>query len=478
MGLLAAGCRPAQTPPPQIASVTAATVEAMHGTGAPTVRYFGTVRPHRQVDLAFRVSGYVRALLSVRDATGETRPVQAGDRVSAGAVLARVGSADYQAQSNAAGAAANTARAQAAQALAKLAQARAAHRQSAEGVDEARAALLAVQSQRAQAASGVGQAQAGVSDAEAGVTLAQSNWETTDDLYRSGSATRPQEDAAKAALASAAAKLAAARQAQRTAQGRVAEASGQIAVCRARIRQAQSGADAGEAAISEAGAAVRAAQAQVAQADAVLAAQRVPVAETVLRAPLTGVVLARRVEIGSLVAPGAPAFVLADLARLNIVFGLPEGAASDMRVGRHVGVTVGSDPLQTGTVTEIAPTADEKTRLFDVQVSVPNAGGTAKIGTTATLDVAEAGQQDASLVAPISALTQSPNQPSAASVMLITQDGGHLTVRRRDVELGATFGDKIVVRGLSRGARIVADAPGLLSDGEPVVIATPEAGGS
>lgn len=444
-----------------------------------SVRYFGTVRPHRQVDLAFRVSGYVQALLSVRDETGETRPVQAGDTVTAGTVLARLQSADYRAQSDAAGAAVRTARAQAAQAAGRVSQARAARRQSVESVSEARAALQAAQAQYTQAVSSVGQYEAGVSEAQANVTQARSNWERTDDLYHSRSATKPQDEDARANLDTATAKLLAVRQARAVARGRVAEANAQINVCKARIRQAQAGTAASAAAVSEASAAVQAAQAQAAQAEALRAAQRVPVAETVLRAPLTGVVLARRVEIGSLVGPGSAAYSIADTARLNIVFAIPEQEAGHLRLGQRVSLTVGAqgDVPLIGIVTEIAPTANEKTRVFDVQVTIPNPHRAAKVGMTAALEIAQGVRESTTLVAPISAISQSRDQPSGASVMVITQEGGRLTARRRDVELGPSDGDKIVVRGVRRGTRIVASAPGLLYDGEPVRIVPSDAGG-
>ncbi len=73
-------------------------------TDAPSTRYSGVIAPATQVDLAFRVGGYVQTLLQVKDGA-ITRPVQEGDVVKKGAVLATLRQADYLQRSAAANAA-------------------------------------------------------------------------------------------------------------------------------------------------------------------------------------------------------------------------------------------------------------------------------------------------------------------------------------------------------------------------------------
>ena len=51
--------------------VIAASLESAAPGSVDSGTYSGTVKPHRQVDLAFRVSGYVKDLLNVRDASGD-----------------------------------------------------------------------------------------------------------------------------------------------------------------------------------------------------------------------------------------------------------------------------------------------------------------------------------------------------------------------------------------------------------------------
>ncbi len=61
-------------------------------------RYSASVLPNRQVNLVFRVNGFVESIYQVRGADGRLRSVDIGDVVKAGAVLARVRSKDYELQ--------------------------------------------------------------------------------------------------------------------------------------------------------------------------------------------------------------------------------------------------------------------------------------------------------------------------------------------------------------------------------------------
>src|SRR5262249_49396800 len=96
----------------------------------PPMTYSAIIAPNAQVDVAFRVSGYVVSLDQARAADGHVRPLEPGDEVTAGAVLARIRTADYQAVEekargvrDEANAGVSAARAQAAEADAALAQA-------------------------------------------------------------------------------------------------------------------------------------------------------------------------------------------------------------------------------------------------------------------------------------------------------------------------------------------------------------------
>src|SRR5262249_8537797 len=80
------------------------------------------------------------------------------------------------------------------------------------------------------------------------------------------------------------------------------------------------------------------ARAQVANATARTGEVGVSLDDTVLRAPMDGVVLARQVEGGSLVSPGQPAITVADMRTVKAVFGAPQSLVERIHVGSSVQV--------------------------------------------------------------------------------------------------------------------------------------------
>src|ERR1044072_476452 len=64
------------------------------------VRYSGSIKPAAQVEVAFKVSGYIDDIAREKDAAGQWRYIQAGDVVQKGATLARVRQSDYTARVN------------------------------------------------------------------------------------------------------------------------------------------------------------------------------------------------------------------------------------------------------------------------------------------------------------------------------------------------------------------------------------------
>lgn len=68
--------------------------------GEDVVRYSAHIQPRQEVDLAFKVGGYIERLHQVRDRDGRLRDVQSGDRVSRGTVLARLRKSDYESRVN------------------------------------------------------------------------------------------------------------------------------------------------------------------------------------------------------------------------------------------------------------------------------------------------------------------------------------------------------------------------------------------
>mgnify|MGYP000047132178 FL=1 len=141
---------------------------------------------------------------------------------------------------------------------------------------------------------------------------------------------------------------------------------------------------------------VEAARAAVEQAEAALRLVEANRSETLLRAPISGIVLARLLEVGDLVSPGSPLLTVADLRRPYLQVFVPEADLGRVKLGQRVEVRVDAFPQRTfaGRVVEIAnraeytpgnvQTREERTKLvFAVKIAVENPGGVLKPGLPA-----------------------------------------------------------------------------------------------
>jgi len=322
------------------------------------LRYSAAIEPGTRVDMAFRVGGYVTSI-----ATIDGRPIQDGDRVTAGMVLASVRPADYDAK-----------------------------------VTQARSQLAEAMSARDAAAAAVARADA---------------------LFASKSLTKPEVDQAHSTLAAIDARIA--------------------------------------------GAKALVGEAELAQGD------------TSLRAPLSGVLLKRLVEVGTLVGPGSPGFVVADTRTVKVVVGVPDTLLATFPAGATE--TVRTDALPDrrfqGRVTKVSPTADPRSRLFEIEITLPNGDGALKPGMVAAVQVDRAGQRATSpteaVVIPLSAVVRPPGETEGYAVYIVRQQGDVSTAELRRVRLGVLLGNDItVVDGLTGSERLIVQGATIVTHGERV----------
>ncbi len=342
------------------------------GTAADT-RYSANVEPFAKVDLAFRVGGYVRELSQSKGIDGQARPLQEGDTVTRGQVLARVREGDY---------------------------------------------LQRVAGAKAQ-----------VAEATAVREQARLDVERATKLVETQSIARSQLDDAKARI--------------------------------------------------------DAANARVEAAQALLTEAENAVADTALTSPIDGIVLKRAIEVGTLVGPGSFALAVADTRQVKVVFGVADALVDKLVVGSGIAITTQATPgvEYQGRITRVSPSADPKSRVFEVEATIPNPKQELRVGMVATLKVPESGQADggqtapvaatpgASGVLPLNAIVRSPHDPAGFAVYVVTEQGGHTTAHVRDVTLGDPVGNRILVTGgLARGDRVIVMGASLVAEGQDVQV--------
>jgi RND family efflux transporter MFP subunit len=335
--------------------------------GSDIKRFSAVIQPYEQVDLSFRVGGYVDSIAQTTGVERKMRSIQDGDRVNRGTVLARLHSVDYDAR--------------------------------------------------------VQQAKASVAEAEAAMSKAQLDQKRAANLMAVQSLTKPEMDAANSNLEASQARLDSAR-------GRLQES------------------------LTSAG-------------------------DTVLRAPFSATVLKRNISQGTLASPGAPAFVLADTSVVKAIFGVPDKLIPRMKIGDPLELRADAfttAPLR-GKVSRISASADPKSRVFEVEVSLSNSKQQLKVGMIATLVIEDTSPELGARVIPISALVSSAKLANAYAIFVTSQENGRAVARLTDVEVGETLGNMIVLKkGPSAGTQVITTGAGLLRDGEPIEVAqTPTA---
>lgn len=213
------------------------------------------------------------------------------------------------------------------------------------------------------------------------------------------------------------------------------------------------------------------ARAQVAQAEAALAQANVSLSDATIRAPFSGVVLAKHVDEGAYVGPGTPLFRLADITSIEIVGSVAEFHFPAIRVGEtKAAIEVDAYPGETfeGIVSRVRPEMDRLTRTAAVTIRVPNPDRRLKPGMFARLNLLLRHRPDVAIV-PDAALIEKGDRIQVYAVV----DG---VVTLREVRAGLREGPWVEIEGVEPGERVVVRGFSFLQDGQPVTAMEMEEG--
>jgi len=119
-------------------------------------------------------------------------------------------------------------------------------------------------------------------------------------------------------------------------------------------------------------AAVKSAQAEVRRAQEAINEVQAMLDWATIRAPMSGVVIEKKVEVGDTVGPGQTLVVLYDPQRMQLVAAVRESLAVRLQVGQSIPVRLENlDKQCEGIIAEIVPQAAAASRAFDVKVTGP-----------------------------------------------------------------------------------------------------------
>ncbi|WP_377186805.1 efflux RND transporter periplasmic adaptor subunit [Ruegeria meonggei] len=164
----------------------------------------------------------------------------------------------------------------------------------------------------------------------------------------------------------------------------------------AAMRSAEAGIKTAEAGLEATRAGIEAASAEVE------AAQR-EIERQTIEAPFKGLLESDTAELGSLMQPGSLCATVIQLDPIKLVGFVPEAEVNRVVVGSEASAHLITGPQVAGLVTFLSRSADETTRTFEVEITVPNPDLAIRDGQTADIRIAAEGTKAHML--PQSALT-------------------------------------------------------------------------
>ena len=211
------------------------------------------------------------------------------------------------------------------------------------------------------------------------------------------------------------------------------------------------------------------ARAQLEAARAQLSAAQQQLSGTRATAPFTGVVSARLVSAGDVVAPGSALFTVVDPGSMRYEASVPAEQLAGVRVGAPVRFTVNGYPGRTfeGRVTRVNPVADPTTRQVRLLISVANESGALVGGLFAEGRVAS--ERRTGLVAPSGAVDERGVGPAVFRLK-----GGVVERVPVEVTLRDAQSDRVALAGpLAAGDTLLTGAAQGITAGTPVRIGQP-----
>ncbi|MEQ1636103.1 MAG: efflux RND transporter periplasmic adaptor subunit [Methylococcales bacterium] len=211
----------------------------------------------------------------------------------------------------------------------------------------------------------------------------------------------------------------------------------------------------------------------VAQAN--VAQQQALINKKTIRAPFTGRIGIRQVDVGQYLKEGAAIATLQALDPIFVDFFVPQQNLSTLKVGQTVTLQVDTYPTQkfSGTISVINPKIEINTRNAQIRATLKNPGHTLLPGMYANVAIG-IGAAQRYITVPRSAITFNP----FGSTVFLVQNGNKnsqgnpkLLAKQTFVTTGETRGDQIaVLKGIQEGDTIVTSGQIKLHNGSQVQV--------
>jgi len=195
-----------------------------------------------------------------------------------------------------------------------------------------------------------------------------------------------------------------------------------------------------------------------------LKASKLNAGDVTIKTSVSGIVNARKIEPGTYLNIGAPAFDIVNVATLKLRVNVDEKNVATLKIGQSVDVSasVYADQRFTGKITFIAPKSDGSLN-FPVEIEVNNASNKLRAGMYGTAIFGE-GVASNTLIVPRNAFVGSVSD----NKIFVLKNGKAIETT---VKSGRNFGDNIeILGGLQDGDQVIVSGQINLFDQSPVEI--------
>ena len=213
--------------------------------------------------------------------------------------------------------------------------------------------------------------------------------------------------------------------------------------------------------------------------------QRAKLAQKQIRAPFSGQLGIRQVDVGQYLQAGETMVTLQQLDPVYVDFTLPEKDVLLVDVGQSVKVTLDgqNDRVFEGVVSAIEPQVDVQTRNFKVRANVANADRSLRPGQFARAEIALPAVRKVVAV-PLTSVSYNPYGNSVYVIVKAPKKAGaegeeataeqsedELVVRRRFIKTGEARGDMVEVKeGVNAGDEVATSGLLKLQNDAKVII--------
>lgn len=228
------------------------------------------------------------------------------------------------------------------------------------------------------------------------------------------------------------------------------------------LNSAQADYDSGNAVIETATANIETAKANVEDENVKIASYQTDLDNTVIKAPISGVISDKSIDVGQVVAKGSALAKVNDISSVYATIQVPQDKINDVKTGEKATITIdGNDENYNGAVENIDLSADTSTRVFNCKIKIDNEDKSLLPGVYGNVNLSS-DKGNEMITVPIYAVGG-----NKGDYFVFLNDNG--TVRKQKITIGETSKNDIqVTSGIKSGDQVICSNTSTLQDGDAI----------